>query len=85
MKPTLTGEQVLSNNNSNNDDDSTTVEDESAKCPIFSRIIMLSKKGKTAAQKPTTTRIKSRNFLSNISYVGIRKEGFYNKNFVFDI
>ena len=33
----------------------------------------------------TTTRIKSRNFLSNISYVGINKEDFYNQNFVFDI
>ena len=33
----------------------------------------------------TTTRIKSRNFLSNISYVGINKEGFYNENFIFDV
>ena len=30
------------------------------------------------------TRIKSRNFLSNISYVGINKEDFYNENFIFD-
>ena len=32
----------------------------------------------------TTTRIKSRNFLSNISYVCINKEDFYKKIFLFD-
>ena len=35
--------------------------------------------------KYTTTRIKSRNFLSNIAYVGINKEDYYNKNFIFDV
>ena len=35
--------------------------------------------------KYTTTRIKSRNFLSNIAYVGINKEDYYNKNFIFHI
>ena len=30
-----------------------------------------------------TTCIKSRNFLSNIAYVGINKEDYYNENFVF--
>ena len=35
------------------------------------------------AKKYTTTRIKSRNFLSNIAYVGINKEDYYNKNFIF--
>ena len=33
----------------------------------------------------TTKRIKSRNVLSNIAYVGINKEDFYNKNFIFDV
>ena len=33
----------------------------------------------------TTTTIKSTNFLSNIAYVGINKEVFYNKNFIFDV
>ena len=32
----------------------------------------------------TTTRIKSRNFLSNISFFGVNKEEFQNRNFVFD-
>ena len=31
------------------------------------------------------THIKSRNFLSNIAYVGIIKEDYYNENFVFDV
>ena len=33
----------------------------------------------------TTTRIKSRNFLSNIAYLGINKEDYYNENFLFDV
>ena len=33
----------------------------------------------------TTTRIKLRNFLSNIAYVGINMEDFYNENFIFDV
>ena len=36
-------------------------------------------------KKSTTTRIKSTNFLSSISYMGVNKEDFYNKNFVSDI
>ena len=52
------------------------------KAPISFRIIMLLK---NLVKPYTTTRIKSINFLSNISYVGINKEDFYNQNFVFDI
>ena len=33
----------------------------------------------------TTTRIKPRNFLSNIAYVGINREEFYSENFIFDV
>ena len=36
-------------------------------------------------KKCTTTQIKFRNFLSNIAYVGINKEDFYNENFIFDV
>ena len=32
----------------------------------------------------TKTRTKSRNFLLNISHVGLNKEDFYNENFIFD-
>ena len=35
--------------------------------------------------KYTTTRVKSITFLSNISYVGINKEDFYNENFILDV
>ena len=36
-------------------------------------------------KKYTTTRIKSRNFLSNIAHIGIKKEDYYNKKFIFDV
>ena len=36
-------------------------------------------------KKYTTTRIKSRNFISNIAYVGKNKEDFYNKNVILDV
>ena len=35
--------------------------------------------------KYSTTRIKSRNFLSNISYAGINKKDFYNESFTVDV
>ena len=35
--------------------------------------------------KYSPTRIKSRNFLSNISYTGISKNDFYNENFIFNV
>ena len=54
------------------------------KTKISFKIITLSK-NKTSIKPYTTTQIKSRNFLSNIAYVGITKEDFYNRNFVFDI
>ena len=36
-------------------------------------------------KKCATTKIKSRNFLSNIAYVGKNKENFYNKIFILDV
>ena len=35
--------------------------------------------------KYSPTRIKSRNFLSNISYTGISKNDFYNESFILDV
>ena len=35
--------------------------------------------------KYSPNRIKSRNFLSNISYTGINKKDFYNENLILDI
>ena len=40
---------------------------------------------KPSGRKYITTRIKSRSFLSNIAYVGINNDDFYNENFIFDI
>ena len=57
--------------------------DGSAKSPDFTQDNELSVK--KSDRKCTTTRIKSRNFLSNIFYLGINKEDFYNENFIFDI
>ena len=57
--------------------------DESAKSLDFFQSNKTS--NKKTGRKYITTRIKSRYFLSNISYVGINKEDFYNQNFTFDI
>ena len=35
--------------------------------------------------KYSPTRVKSRNFLSNVSYTGISKGDFYNENFILDV
>ena len=51
----------------------------SAKSPDFLQ------DNKPSERKYTVTRIKSRNFLSSILYVGINKEDFYNENFIFDV
>ena len=59
--------------------DNVEMIDESAKSQDFFQ------DNKLSERKYTTTRIKSRNFLSNIAYVGINKEDFYNENFVFDV
>ena len=53
--------------------------DESAKSEDFFQ------DNKPFERKYTTTRIKSSNFLSNIAYVRINKENFYNENFIFDV
>ena len=55
------------------------VMDESAKSTDFFQ------NNKPSERRYTTTRMKSKNFLSNISYVGINKEDFYNENFIFDV
>ena len=55
------------------------MEDESAKSQDFYQ------NNKLSQRKYTTTKIKSRNFLSNIAYVGVNKEDFDKENFIFDI
>ena len=53
--------------------------DKSAKSPDFIQ------NNKLPERKYTTTRTKSRNFLSNIAYVGINKDNFYREHFIFDV
>ena len=79
VKVTLSEQQTENSNGDNNDNIQVEVMDESAKSPDFFQ------GNKSIERKYTTTRIKSRNYLSNIGYVGINKEDFYNENFIFDV
>ena len=62
---------------------SATVMDKSAKTLDFFWDNAIIKKENN--KQYTTIRIKSRNFLLNISYVGINKKDFYKKGFIFDV
>ena len=62
-----------------------TKNNESAKNRDFFQNNNAIKKRKKRASNHTRQLKKSRNFLSNISYVHITKEDFYNQNFVFDV
>ena len=73
---TLSEQQALTENS---DSIQQEMIDGSAKGPDFFQ------DNKPSERNYTTARIKSRNFLSNISYVGINKEDFYNENFIFDV
>ena len=66
VKASLVEEQVLGHNNNSNTDNKMMAKDESAKSPDFFQDIMLLKEQKQQ-KKYTNTRVKSRNFLSNIS------------------
>ena len=80
VKATLAEKQLISkyNNNSNNTNNKENVEPEMADKSAKSRHSFQSNKpsNKRTDRKYTTTLIKSRNFLSNISYAGINKEDF---------
>ena len=76
VKVALSEQQALTENS---DSIQQEMIDESAKSPDFFQ------NNKPSEGKYTTTRIKSINFLSNISYDGINKEDFYIENFIFDV
>ena len=86
VKATLTEKQTVTNskndNNNNNKSSQEDMTDGSAKSP---NSFQDNNSVKKFDRKYTTTRIKSRNFLSNISYVGINKEHPYNESLIFDI
>ena len=77
MKATLCDKQNIQEQTDGNENEQTM--EESAKSQDFFQ------DNKDIGKKYTATRIKSRNSLSNIVYVGINKEDYYNKNFVFDV
>ena len=83
VKVTIEEKQALTENSNNKNDIQLEVMDESAKSPNF--FCDNKSSSNKPEQKYTTTRIKSRNFLSNISYVWINKENYYNENFIFNI
>ena len=75
---------------SNNEMDSSTKTEELEKSQDFSQqtneIVSRHKIKYTATRiKYSAIRIKSRNFLSNISYTGINKNDFYNESFILDV
>ena len=79
VKVTFSEKQALTENS---DIIQEEMVDESAKSPDF---FQDNKSTENVERKYTKTRIKSRNFLLNMVFVGINKEGFYNENFIFDI
>ena len=80
VKVTLSEQQRLkTETESKINDENIQDMDESAKSQNFFQDI------NSNGKKYTTTRIKSRNFISNIAYVGNNKEDYYNKNFILDV
>ena len=88
--PRLQQSQLYSDNEEDNTREMTTTE-ELEKSQDFSqqtknKIVNRHKIRYTATRiKYSPTRIKSRNFLSNISYTGINKSDFYNESFILDV
>ena len=86
VKATLAEKQLISNDNQNDSGKENIppeITDESAKSPNFFHNNKPS--DKRNHREHTTTPIKSRNFPSNNSYIGINEKDFYNQNFIFDI
>ena len=83
VKATLAEKQLISNDNHNDSGKENIppeITDESAKSPNFFHNNKPSDKRND--REHTTTPIKSRNFPSNNSYIGINEKDFYNQNFI---
>ena len=52
---------------------------------IFSSDKVINKKTKTEISKYSSTKVKARNFLTNVSYSGIKDKDYQNRSFVIDI
>ena len=77
MKVTLSERQQL--NNMTDGNENIQVMDGSAKSQDFFQA------NNALGKRYSTTRIESKNFLSNIAYLSINKEDYFNENFVFDV
>ena len=78
VKVTLSKKQQLTER-TDKDNIQQEMIDESVKSPDFFQ------DNKLSERKYIATRPKLRNILSNIAYVEINKEEFYNENFIFDV
>ena len=78
VKATLSKRQWI-NDQTDNNSKNIQVVDKSAESQDFFR------DNNALGKRYTTTRIKPRNFLSNIAYVRINTEDYYNEKFYFDI
>ena len=52
---------------------------------IFSSDKVIEKKTKAEISKYSSTKVKARNFLTNVSYNGIKDKDYQNRSFVIDI
>ena len=77
MRVTLSERQQINDQADGNKN--LQVVDESAKSQDFFQ------DNNALGKQCTTTQIKSTKFVSNITYVGINKEDYYNENFIFDV
>ena len=94
VKATLPEKQLISkdnnkNNNSNNNNNNNKENGQPEMTDKLAKSLDFFQSNKPSSKrtdrKYTITCIKSKNFLSNISYVRINKEDFYNQNFIFNI
>ena len=51
---------------------------------VFNGQKKIKKVGERKLRPYSTSRIKSRNFLKNISYTGVKEEDLYDRNFIFN-
>ena len=88
---TISQSQQIYDSSNEKDNEETLIENQPEKNQDFSqqtqnKILNRHKVRYTATGiKYFPTRIKSRNFLSNISYTGISKNDFYNESFILDV
>ena len=87
MEESMIAEEILKDQFQNLDQQTIQVKELPEKSQDFlndHKLIKKQNRNKTKQNKNTTTRIKSRNFLSNIVYAGVNNKDIVDKNFCFD-